>query len=268
MLLALVFGLVAFAVVTEATPQETNVVRAAIAIAAVLFVPGFVTLTALYPHPEEVRPHERAVLAFGLSLAVVSLVGLGLNFSPWGIRPVPFMGALALWDGATCGVAILRRRGRARMVDVTARRAAWRSAGRLVLPAASLGAAVLGALVIMALLGNPPQEQFTEFYLQGPNGSIKGLPGLVRIGDQILVRLTVVNREGSAQLYRIEPVLGEHLLPSIEIGDLGDGAVWKRVLSFQAIGTTDRTTLRFDLYRGTESEPYRSLALQLEVRPN
>lgn len=266
-LLALTLGFVALAVVANAAPVGTNPIRIAIAIGAVSFVPGFMSLAALYPHPEEVMPHERAVLAFGLSLAVVSLVGLGLNFSPWGIRPIPFMAALALWDGAACGVTILRRRGRPRMGDVTAPRAAWRSASRLVLPAASLGAAVLGAVVVMALLGNPRQEQFTEFYLRGPSGSFEDLPGSVPTNDQVSVRLTVANREGSSQRYRIEPVLGERRLPSTEIGDLGDGAVWERVLSFQVTGTTGRTTLRFDLYRGTDSEPYRSLALQLEVRP-
>jgi len=80
-------------------------------------------------------------------------------------------------------------------------------------------------------------------------------------------RLTVANREGSTQRYRVEPVLGGQRLPSIEIGDLVGEAVWERVLSFPATGTIGRTTLRFDLYRGTESGPYRSLVLRLEVRP-
>jgi len=266
-LLALALGLVALALVAVSPPEESSLVRVAIAMGAVLFVPGFLSLAALYPHPTAPMPHERAVLSFGLSLAVVSLVGLGLNFSPWGIRPIPFMVALALGDVAASAVAILRRRGRARMGDVTTPRVAWRSASRLVLPAASLAAAGLGAIVVLALLGSPRQEQFTEFYLRGPGGSIEDLPGSVRANDEVATRLTVANREGSTQRYRVEPVLGGQRLPSIEIGDLVGEAVWERVLSFPATGTIGRTTLRFDLYRGTESGPYRSLVLRLEVRP-
>lgn len=266
-LLAFGLGLVALAVVAVAPPGESNLVRVAIAIGAVLFVPGFVMLAALYPYPGQMMHHDRAVLSFGLSLAVVSLVGLGLNFSPWGIRPAPFMAVLALWEGIACGVTLLRRRGWARMGPATVPPATWRSAGRLVLPTVSIGAAVLGAVVVMVLLGNPRQEQFTEFYLRGPSGSIEDLPGTVRTTDDISVRLTVANREGSAQRYRIEPILGEQRLPPIDVGDLGDGAVWERVQGFKASGTSGRATLRFDLYRGTDAEPYRSLALGLEVRP-
>ncbi len=264
-LLALVIGLVALAVVVK-VPATANLVRVAIAIGAVLFVPGYMLLAALYPNPEEVMPHERAVLAFGFSLAVVSLVGLALNFSPWGIRPIPFMSALGLWDATACGVTILRRRARGRIGGAVRAPATTRPrATRLVLPTASIGAALLGAAAVVALLGTPRQEQFTEFYLRSPAGSFP-LPSSV-LADAISVRLTVANREGSAQRYRIEPGLGERRLPSIEVGDLPDGAVWERVLSFQANNTTGRTTLWLDLYRGSEAEPYRSLALQLKIRP-
>jgi uncharacterized membrane protein len=264
-LLALVIGLVALAVVVE-VPASANLVRVAIAIGAVLFVPGYMSLAALYPHPEEVMPHERAVLAFGFSLAVVSLVGLALNFSPWGIRPIPFMSALGLWDATACGVTILHRRARARIGGAVSAPATVRPwATRLALPPVSLGAAVLGAAAVVALLGTPRQEQFTEFYLRSPAGSFP-LPSSV-LADAISVRLTVANREGSVQRYRIKPALGERRLPAIEVGDLRDGAVWERVLSFEENGATGRTTLRFDLYRGNEAKPFRSLALQLESRP-
>jgi uncharacterized membrane protein len=266
-LLALAIGLVALAVVVELPASSANVVRVAIAIGAVLFVPGYMSLAALYPHPEEVMPHERAALAFGFSLAVVSLVGLALNFSPWGIRAIPFMSALGLWDATACGVTILRRRGRARISGtVSAPAAARLRATRLVLPAACLAAAALGAAAVVALLGTPRQEQFTEFYLQSPAGSFP-LPGPMLVNGAVSVRLTVANREGSAQRYRIEPGLGERRLPSIEVGGLRDGAAWERVLSFQADTTTGRTTLRFDLYRGSEAKPFRSLALQMEIPP-
>ena len=47
----------------------------------VLYVPGAVLLEALYPS-SELEPLERFALSIGLSLAVVPLLGLVLNFTP------------------------------------------------------------------------------------------------------------------------------------------------------------------------------------------
>jgi len=58
----------------------------------VLFLPGYSLIEALYPKKEELMPLERLALSIGLSLALVPLVGLFLNYTPFGIRldPVVF----------------------------------------------------------------------------------------------------------------------------------------------------------------------------------
>lgn len=61
----------------------------------VLFLPGYAVVEALYPRGDELSPLERLALSIGLSLAVVPLVGLVLNYTPWGIRLVPVTVALA-----------------------------------------------------------------------------------------------------------------------------------------------------------------------------
>ncbi len=57
----------------------------------VLFLPGYVTIEALYPSPRELSPLERLALSIGLSLAIVPLIGLVLNYTPWGIRLAPIL---------------------------------------------------------------------------------------------------------------------------------------------------------------------------------
>ncbi|MEL9989875.1 MAG: DUF1616 domain-containing protein [Thermoproteus sp.] len=61
----------------------------------VLFLPGYAVVEALYPRGDEISPLERLALSIGLSLAVVPLVGLLLNYSPWGIRLAPVAIAIA-----------------------------------------------------------------------------------------------------------------------------------------------------------------------------
>jgi len=70
----------------------------------VLFLPGYATVEALYPEERALTPLERLALSVGLSLAIVPLLGLLLNYSPWGIRPGPVLTSLATY---TEGVVLL-----------------------------------------------------------------------------------------------------------------------------------------------------------------
>ena len=54
----------------------------------VLFLPGYCLIKALFSS-KELDNIERLALSVGLSLALVPLVGLLLNYTPWGIRTTP-----------------------------------------------------------------------------------------------------------------------------------------------------------------------------------
>jgi len=55
----------------------------------VLWLPGFTLIKALFPSKKEMDTIERAALSIGLSLAIVPIVGLLLNYTSWGIRLTP-----------------------------------------------------------------------------------------------------------------------------------------------------------------------------------
>ncbi len=63
----------------------------------VLFLPGYVTIEALYPLKRELSPLERLALSIGLSLALVPLMGLVLNYTPWGIRLEPILVSMSIY---------------------------------------------------------------------------------------------------------------------------------------------------------------------------
>lgn len=61
------------------------------------------------PRDDDLDGIERAALSFGLSIAVVPLIGLGLNYTPWGIRLVPVVVSLSVFTIALLAAAHLRR---------------------------------------------------------------------------------------------------------------------------------------------------------------
>jgi len=75
----------------------------------VLFVPGYSLIEALYPKREELEPLERFALSIGLSLALVPLVGLVLNYTPWGIRLTPVTLSLSTLSISLLVVAVIRK---------------------------------------------------------------------------------------------------------------------------------------------------------------
>ena len=62
----------------------------------VLFLPGYTFIRALFPE-KELDNIERAALSMGMSIALVPITGIILNYTPWGIRTTPVtLGLLAL----------------------------------------------------------------------------------------------------------------------------------------------------------------------------
>jgi uncharacterized membrane protein len=75
----------------------------------VLFIPGYVTVEALFPKGQELDGIERFALSVGLSLAVVPLIGLLLNYTPWGIRLDPIVTSLIIFTIALTAVGLGRK---------------------------------------------------------------------------------------------------------------------------------------------------------------
>ena len=125
-MLGLVFAVnfVVFVPIIQDTP-----LRVPFGLAFVLFVPGYALIAALFPEAGEpptpeadedeegwlinrdrgIDGIERVALSFGLSIAVVPLIGLALNFTPWGIRLIPIMIATSGFTLVMIAIAAIRR---------------------------------------------------------------------------------------------------------------------------------------------------------------
>jgi uncharacterized membrane protein len=161
----------------------------------VLFVPGYAFIAALFPEagvpvdgdtgedtpdPSDrsgIDAIERVALSIGSSIAIAPLIGLVLNFTPWGIRLVPILGGVSAFTLVAVAVATLRRWELPEEERLRVSYRGWIPAGRAELldPDSQRDAAVNALLVVSILLATvsvgyavavPKQgEQFSELYL-------------------------------------------------------------------------------------------------------
>ncbi|MEM0453150.1 MAG: DUF1616 domain-containing protein [Sulfolobales archaeon] len=86
-----------------------NYLRYVLGTMYVLFMPGYATIEALYPKDKELSNLERLALSIGLSLAIVPLLGLMLNYTPWGIRLTPTIASLTAYIIVASITALYRK---------------------------------------------------------------------------------------------------------------------------------------------------------------
>ena len=85
-------------------------VRIAFGLLFALFFPGYALLSAIFPRRDKLGGIERLALSFGLSIAIVPLIGLILNFTPWGIELYPIVISVAIFILAASVVGWYRQR--------------------------------------------------------------------------------------------------------------------------------------------------------------
>ncbi|QLH76862.1 DUF1616 domain-containing protein [Halosimplex rubrum] len=240
--LAAVFSFVALANLAVVLPVVRNSpVRVALGLPFVLFVPGYALIAALFPEAggspaesagengdieeksandwSEIDGIERITLSFGLSIVVVPLVGLVLNFTPWGTRMVPVMLSVNGVTAVAAAAAARRRWALPKDERFTVPYRTWVAAGRRELfePDSRADAALNVLLVASVLLaagsvtyavGVPKQgESFTEFYLltEDEEGDLIAdeYPTNVTVGESAPVAVGVRNREHRSQNYTV-----------------------------------------------------------------
>jgi uncharacterized membrane protein len=254
------------------TLLPSDVLRVILGLPFVLIFPGYVLTAALFPRRSALDGLERLALSFGLSITVVSLIGLTLNYTPWGMRLYPILISLTIFIVVLSLVSWYRRRRLAPaerfVLSFPLRLASWREQG-LVDRVLSiiLIVAVLGALGTLGYTIATPRvgEKFTEFYILGLDGKAIDYPKEMKLEEQGRVLVGIINREQERVSYRIKIMVGGQ-----EGGELGPLILqpdekWEEVVSFTPQKAGSAQKVEFLLYRDGESEPYRELHLWVDV---
>ncbi|MFC2017873.1 DUF1616 domain-containing protein [Chloroflexota bacterium] len=255
----------------------------------ILFFPGYTLMAALFPRKEGLGYTERLVLSFGLSIAIVPLIGLMLNYI-WRIDLYPILISLSFFILATSATAWYKRRsyppGDRFSVPFQygehLPRLKWDEFKRLdKVLFFLLIAVILGALGTLAYVIVTPNEgeKFTEFYILGLDREANNYPQELGLGERGEIILGIVNEEHETTSYRVEVWIDEEQVKlwlgeseieerEIEAGPLDHGEKWEHEISFAPHQIGDDQEVEFRLYTNEDSEPYLILHLYVDVSPS
>jgi uncharacterized membrane protein len=258
-------------------PLNTSPVRTILGIPMVLFLPGYALIAALFPRKNDLDGIERLALSFGLSIAVVPLIGLGLNFTPFGIRLVPILVSISVFTLAMLLIAYLRRSKMSEEEGFEVQFSYLYSSLKSEIFSSKKGVdRILTIILILSIAASiimliyvivtPKQgEKFTEFYILGDNGKADSYPTRLEAGNTSSVIVGITNQEYVLTNYTLNISLDNDTLNTMQVR-LMHNSTWEEKVLFTPEKTGDNLKLEFLLYKEDNiTAPYRDLHLWVNV---
>ena len=258
----LLINILAILLIIVITFFPSNVLRIILGLPLMLFFPGYTLIAALFPKKSALDGFERLALSFGLSIAVVPLSGLVLDYTPWGIRLYPILISLTIFLIITSVIAWYRRQRLAQAdrftVFFSLNLLSWRgqrSVDKIL--SIVLIVAILGAVGTLSYVIATPKvgEKFTEFYVLGLEGKATDYPEEMKVGEEGRVIVGIVNHEHEVVNYRVEIKIDGVKNNEARSVVLDNEGKWEEIISFTPDKAGDNKKVGFLLYKNDEAEP-------------
>lgn len=274
LLLVVIFTFLCVLFVLEPTLNKTFI-RTILGVLLVLFLPGYALIASLFPKKNDLDGIERASLSFGLSIAITPLIGLALNYTPFGIRLDPVLVSLSAFTIILCVAAFLRRsripEENRFWVDFGGFFSGIREGFRGESKTSKILSVILVISIILAIattayiIIKPKEgEKFTEFYILGPGGKASDYPTNLTSGEEGKVIIGIVNHENAETSYRLV-VTANGTVQSEQTVKLANGEKLEIPYNFTA-GDPGTRKLEFLLFKLPDNNNiYRSLHLWLNI---
>jgi len=250
----------------------SNVLRIILGLPFVLFFPGYALIAALFTRKEGMSGIERVALSLGMSIAVVPLIGLILNYT-LGITLESVLYSIAsfiLIMSIIAWVRIKRLPEQERFgIELHPGTPGWSGGTWDKTLSIILIVSILGALGIMGYVMVRPKvgETFTEFYILGVEGKTADYPEELVMGEEGEMTIGIINREHRTVSYQLESRING--MKNSEVGPiiLKHEERWEGKASFVPKVSGDNQKVEFLLYKDGEVEPYlEPLRLWVDVR--
>lgn len=253
----------------------SDVLRIILGLPFALFLPGFLLTLVLYPRKDELEGLARIALSVGLSIIIVPLIGLVLNYLSWGVRLLPMMLSLIFFDIILIFLSWCRRTNLpeeerfALTFHIGSIKWSNKTKGTKIIHTALLIAVFLLIVTSVLILYSPKTgENYTEFYITSLNNVKTGYPEQLQTGEYGTVKTVIINNEQQKTTYRMEIWVDGDIIQTISPINLENLEKWERNVSFKIEKPKDLAKVDFVLFRdGQDTKPYRQLRLLVEILP-
>ena len=198
--------------VTIVLNDINNILRMILGIPFILFIPGYLFLLCISPNhsaKSEVDPIHKIGISIGLSIALVSLDGIMLFYTPFGFNLISIVSSLLIIV-IVCGMLAIYRWRKLRQQKqfiLSFNIPTFKSKSKLdqILMIFFILAIILTIVTAVVISFLPTkQESFTEFYILGASGKTINYPKNLTMGQASNVTIGLINQEHKTIDYTIE----------------------------------------------------------------
>jgi len=187
-------------------------IRIILGLPFLLFIPGYMLSFVLFPFRKTktgIDTVERLAFSFALSLAIVPIIGLGLNYTPEGLQLESILISLLVFIIGIGAIALFRwhlvppeeRVTTTLNVSLPKLGKNLDTALTIIIAASIITAP---ASLIYVLLSPRTEKTFTEFYILSPDSTVGGYQRDLVIGENTSVIIGIANHEHKTINYTIE----------------------------------------------------------------
>jgi uncharacterized membrane protein len=189
-----------------------GVIRIILGIPFLFFIPGYLLIFCFFPMSTEykgIKGIERIGLSIGFSIAIVSILGFALNYTPMGIRLETILLSLFFVAVSLGFVALYRWKTtdpdhRFIISYESPQLKSHRGIEHFLTIVIIFSIVLAGASLVYIISVPRSGEPFTDFYLQSSNGNDTDYPQDINAGEDTTVVLGLINHENKVMNYTIE----------------------------------------------------------------
>jgi uncharacterized membrane protein len=277
----------------------STVARAILGLPFLLFFPGYTLVDALFFKKEGMNYIERVAISCVTSIAIVGLIGFGLNYSPWGIRLESALYSITAFILLMSAIALIVR---ARILktnkfttELSISFPKWGLSKFNNFLSFILIGAILGGLGALGYFVTVPviSERYTEFYILGITGQAQDYPveyvidngkitqvtysngAMDTTSGMGIVTLGIVNHERQTVDYSVKMNIGDESI-SINLDgtttdtlgpiELKQGEKWEKEIGIVPLHIGENQKVEFLLYKSGQIAEENSLRLWINVK--
>lgn len=257
-------------------------IRTLISLPMLLFLPGYALISTLFPEKDRLEGKERVALSIAMSIAIVPLVGLVLNYTSWGIKELSVLAGLSGLTLLLCGIAYIRRAqiSEDKTFEVSIKNSSFNLISQFLKNPTSKTESILRIFLVLSfilLIGSigyvniVPHEKdsFTEFYMLGPEKMAKNYKTEYIQGESGTYIIGITNKEYKTINYTMDVRLENKSLPlpaNLQNIVLEQNKTFEAPLVVTPSVEGKNMQLEFLLFNETEKNtPYRDLRLWINV---